>query len=153
MATKPDAYIEDILGALTDPIIVYPGGWGDTLPEWLKSNITLERLVMNMKDAKGEAVTATDTEVCAYLYTVSLTLPMDEDWAQIYLYTATRVIRNWRKGEVPSDIAVNSLTESQEGKLGELKEWLFQKRLESRHSRARDEKRAEPVEVKQERFF
>jgi hypothetical protein len=29
--------ISEIVGALTDPIIVYPGGWGDTLPEWFKT--------------------------------------------------------------------------------------------------------------------
>jgi len=33
-----------IVGAFTDPIIVFPGGWGDTLPEWLKNAITMERL-------------------------------------------------------------------------------------------------------------
>jgi hypothetical protein len=25
--------ISDIVGCLTDPIVVFPGGWGDTLPE------------------------------------------------------------------------------------------------------------------------
>jgi hypothetical protein len=46
--------ISEIVGALTDPIVVFPGGWGDTLPEWLKNTITLERLAMNMKALKGE---------------------------------------------------------------------------------------------------
>jgi len=36
--------ISDIVGCLTDPIIVFPGGWGDTIPEWLKTAITLERM-------------------------------------------------------------------------------------------------------------
>ena len=36
--------ISQIVGVFTDPIIVFPGGWGDTLPEWIKSSITLERL-------------------------------------------------------------------------------------------------------------
>ncbi len=71
--------ISEIVGALTDPIIVYPGGWGDTLPDWLRNAITLERLVMNMKALKGEEMTGTDTEACAYLYTAGLTAPMDHD--------------------------------------------------------------------------
>jgi len=29
-----------------------PAGWGDTLPEWLKTDITLERLEVNMKALK-----------------------------------------------------------------------------------------------------
>jgi hypothetical protein len=36
--------ISDIVGVFTDPILVFPGGWGDTLPDWLKTAITLERL-------------------------------------------------------------------------------------------------------------
>jgi len=31
-----DSMIGNLVGTLTDPIIVYPGGWGDDLPEWLK---------------------------------------------------------------------------------------------------------------------
>ena len=49
--------ISDIVGALSDPIIVFPGGWGDTLPEWIKTAITLERLEMNMRAPKGEEMT------------------------------------------------------------------------------------------------
>jgi len=41
--------ISEIVGVFTDPILVFPGGWGDTLPEWLKNAITLERLVMILR--------------------------------------------------------------------------------------------------------
>ena len=65
--------ISDIVGCLADPIIVFPGGWGDTLPDWLKTAITLERMMGDMKVLKGEEPTGTDTEACAYLMTLSLT--------------------------------------------------------------------------------
>ena len=65
--------ISDIVGVFTDPILVFPGGWGDTLPDWLKEAITLERLVMNMRALKGEEMTGTDAEACAYLYDGYLT--------------------------------------------------------------------------------
>jgi len=68
--------IDDLVGTLTDPIIVYPGGWGDSLPEWLKNAITLERLTENMKTTNGEQPTGTDAEACAYLNTASLTMPL-----------------------------------------------------------------------------
>ncbi|MCK4387796.1 MAG: hypothetical protein KAW00_03395, partial [Dehalococcoidia bacterium] len=58
--------ISDIVGVFCNPIIVFPGGWGDTLPEWLKTSITLERLMENMKALKGESPTGTDAEACAY---------------------------------------------------------------------------------------
>ena len=53
MPKTADAMISDLVGTFTDPIIVYPGGWGDTLPDWLKEAITLERLETNIKASKG----------------------------------------------------------------------------------------------------
>jgi hypothetical protein len=44
-----DKGISDIVGIFTDPIIVLPGGWGETLPDWLNGAITLERLEMNIR--------------------------------------------------------------------------------------------------------
>jgi len=138
--------ISDIVGVFTDPIIVFPGGWGDTLPDWLKTAITLERLAMNMKALKGEEMTGTDAEACAYLYTAALTQPMDSDWTQIYLYVATQTYRHWGKGEMPGDIAVDMLRDNQMADLNRLKEWLYQRR-----TRARQEKeRAERQERRQE---
>ena len=89
MPETADTMISDLVGAITDPIIVYPGGWGDTLPDWLKTDITLERMMGDMKVLKGEEPTGTDAEACAYLYTAGLTAPMDHNWSQIYLYVAT----------------------------------------------------------------
>jgi hypothetical protein len=57
-----DKGISEIAGVFTDPILIFPGGWGDTLPEWLKGAITLERLEMNMKALNGEEMTGTDAE-------------------------------------------------------------------------------------------
>lgn len=116
--------ISDILGVFTDPIIVYPGGWGDSLPEWLKNAITLERLMDNMKTE----ITGTDAEACAYLHTASLTMPMDSDWNQIYLYVAGKTYKRWNKGDMPDDIRVESLSEQQMADLNRLKEWLYHRR-------------------------
>jgi len=133
--------ISDIVGVFTDPIIVFPGGWGDTLPEWLKNAITLERLEMNMKALKGEEMTGTDAEACAYLYTASLTAPMDHDWGQIYLYIATQTYRRWGKNEMPGDIALDQLDDGQMRDLRRLKEWLYNQRTKVRQERERAERR------------
>ena len=138
--------ISEIVGALSDPIIVYPGGWGDTLPEWLKNAITLERLEMNMKALKGEEMTGTDAEACAYLYTAGLTAPMDHDWGQIYLYIATQTYRKWGKNEMPSDIAVDKLDDEQMRDLNRLKEWLYRQRTKIRLERDRAERRQKKEE-------
>jgi len=133
--------ISEIVGCLTDPIIVFPGGWGDTLPEWLKNAIPLERLAVNMKALKGEEMTGTDAEACAYLYTASLTQPMDHDWTQIYLYIAGKTYRQWGKNEMPQDIVVDSINDEQMRELNRLKEWLYRKRTQVRLERDRAERR------------
>jgi len=144
--------ISDIVGCLTDPIIVFPGGWGDTIPEWLKAAITLERMIGNMKALKGEELTGTDAEACAYLYTTGLTTPMDHDWSQIYLYVATMTYRHWNKGEMPADIRVDSLNDYQLGELKCLKAWLYLRRIKARMEKERAERRRvrEEAKVQQE---
>ena len=122
-----------MVGVFSGPIIVYPGGWGDTLPQWLKNAVTLERLAMNMKALKGEEATGTDAECCAYLYTASLTTPLDNDWTQIYLYVSTKSYEQWNnQAKMPDDVAVNSLSDYQLNELNKLKRWIYQKRCKER---------------------
>jgi len=143
--------ISDIVGCLTDPVIVFPGGWGDTLPDWLKTAITLERMMGDMKALKGEETTGTDAEACAYLYTAGLTAPMDQDWSQIYLYVSTMTYRHWNKGEMPADIAVDSISDYQMGELNRLKLWLYHQRVKARQEKDRVEQRQEKEETRAQR--
>jgi hypothetical protein len=146
-----DKGISDLVGVFTDPILVFPGGWGDTLPEWLKGAITMERMIENMKVLKGEEMTGTDAEACAYLMTVSLTQPMESDWTQIYLYIASRTYKRWGKGEMPADIAVESISDYQMGELNRLKSWLYHRRVKARQEKDRAERRQEKKEAKAKR--
>ena len=145
---KIEKGISDLVGALTDPIIVFPGGWGDSLPEWLKQAITLERLVTNMGALKGEEMAGTDAEACAYLYTASLEAPMDNDWTQIYLYVAGKVVSRGKDTEVPGDIKVDSLNNYQMGLLQGLKYWIYEQRVKHRREKHRAEKAQSLVETK-----
>jgi len=146
VAKSVDSMIGDLVGTLTDPIIVYPGGWGDSLPEWLKNAITLERLTDNMKIAKGERPTGTDAEACAYLSTTSLTAPMDNDWSQIFLYVAGKTCTRWHKSEMSDDIRVDSLNDEQMADLNRLKEWLYRQRTTARQEIERTERRQQKEE-------
>ncbi len=143
--------ISNIVGVFCDPILVFPGGWGDSLPEWLKSQITLERLMENMKALKGEEMTGTDAEACAYLYTLSLSQPMDHDWTQIYLYIAGKAYEKWRTKEsgvtMPDDIRVESLRDDQVADLNRLKDWIYRQRTKIRQERDRGERRQKKEET------
>ena len=133
--------ISEIVGVFTDPILVCPGGWGDTLPGWIKEAITLERLIENIRALKGEEATGTDAEACAYLYTASLEAPMDSDWTQVYLYIAGKVYSYHKRSEMPDDIKVVSLNDGQMRDLNRLKAWIYQKRVDARLDRDRAERR------------
>ncbi|MBA7659412.1 hypothetical protein ES703_67390 [subsurface metagenome] len=141
--------ISDIVGVFTDPILVFPGGWGDTLPDWIKSAITMERLMENIKALKGAEKTGTDAEACAYLYTASLTAPMDRDWTNIYLYVAGKVCRQHKQAEVPEDILVESLDADQVRDLDRLKAWIYKKRIDARLEHDRAERRQAKEEESQ----
>jgi len=143
--------ISDVVGCLTDPIIVFPGGWGDTLPDWLKTAITLERMMWDIKALKGEEPTGTDAEACAYLMTVSLTQPMDSDWTRIYLYVATQTYKRWEKGEMLVDIAVDSISDYQMEELNRLKSWLYHQRVKARQEKDRAGRRQEKEEAQAQR--
>lgn len=137
-----DAMIGNLVGTFSDPIIVFPGGWGDTLPGWIKEQIILERLIENMKENRGEQPTGTDAEATAYLYTASLTQPMDHDWTKIYLYLAGKTYARANQGkEVPEDIKVESLNDDQTRELNRLKEWLYRKRTAARLDKEKAERR------------
>ena len=139
---KVEGWIDDIVGALFDPIIVMPGGWGDDLPEWLKTKVTLERLAENIVATReNREITATDAEAACYLFTASLSAPIGGDWTQIYLYVAGLEINDQTKNEMPKDIKVEALTESQWSDLKELKNWIYRQRVKHRKEKAHAERR------------
>ncbi len=132
--------ISDIVGVFTDPIIVYPGGWMDTIPEKVKEQITIERLIMCMRGARGEEMTGTNAEALAYMYPRTMEAPMDRDWTDIYLYLGTKVMAG-AGSEIPEDIRKDSLDDYVMGKLNHLKAWIYEERIEARSDRDRVERR------------
>ena len=151
--TKVDRQISDLLGALTDPIIVMPGGWGDTIPEWIKQAITLERLIENMKHLNGEEPSGTDAEAVAYLYTASLEAPMGSDWTSIYLYLSRKEMLAHSKieGDVPPDIKVETINNDQQDELLRLKQWIYRTRVQARVDIERAGRREQKEQVKKEK--
>ena len=143
-------WIDDIVGALFDPIIVMPGGWGDDLPEWLKTRVTLERLAENMLATKeGREISATDAEAACYLFTASLTDPIGGDWTQIYLYVAGKAMKSKAGDEMPEYIRVDSLTDYQSRELRQLKNWIYEQRVRHRKEKQRGECREAKEEAEE----
>jgi hypothetical protein len=87
--TEDKKRVKDLVAAFNTPIVFHPGGWEDTLPEWLKLRVIAERVAMVCNGGWNKA---TDAEVTCYLYTAALNSPLTSDWTEITLYEAAKQI-------------------------------------------------------------
>ena len=141
MDKRIDKQIDALVGAITDPIIVFTSPWMDTLPEWIKGEVKIQRLAQLMK---GEEEVATDAEALAYMYPRALEAPLDSDWTEIYLYLGSQVMRD----KMPDDIRNDSISDYQMGLLMELKRWIYRQRVKARKERGRAERKKARAEAK-----
>lgn len=112
-----DKQIQNMVKALMGPVVVANVGWGETLPDWIRSQIQMERLAQNMREIQGEKIDeATDAEALAYFYTLSLTRPLGNEGYHIYMFLANKYLK--RGESVP-------LSQNQEQLLKELKRKIF----------------------------
>ena len=141
LENKIEKQIDELVGALTDPIIVWPGGWMDAVPETLKSDITIYRLGQLMK---GEEGVATWPEVCAYLMTVTLERPVSSEWVHIYMYAMTQ----YKGDKMPGDIHRDHLEADELRMLTEFRQWLWNVKVKRRLEKGRAERRQAREEAK-----
>ncbi len=140
---KIERNIERLVEVFTAPTIVWPGGWEDTIPQWMRDQVTIERLI---KAAAPEDGLATDIEAAIYLYTTVLCQMVDHDWVQVYLYLCSKAVKT--KGtEVPEDIKVDKITDDQRRQLDELKRFIKR----SQRKQLDEKRRAERKEEREER--
>jgi len=150
---QADDWVNRMVEVFTAPLIVWPSGWNDSLPEWIRGEVTLQRLIRLMK---GDDDLATDVEAMAYMYALTLEHPLDHDWSQIYLYLGTKVMGSRLTGkgvEFPADISVEKLNSDQERDLLGLKRWIRdrqRKALRGQRVERRTERKAEAERVRQE---
>ena len=125
--------ISEMVGAFSDPIIVYPGGWQDSLPEKIRQDITTCRLIRLLK---GDLEMATWPEVCAYFYTLTLCFPPQEQVTPMYMYAMTQY-----KGDLfPEDLRREILESHEMGELNRFRRWIRAKQLEARKARQHEPK-------------
>lgn len=128
----------DMIGSMYDPLIVYPGGWEDTVPQWLRQQVELDRMIQVMEAAKQgkRPEEATNAEALAYLMTAINIAPFPHDWANIYLWLGHEVMkRSGREKEVVAstkELAPKELSSGEKDDLRRLKEWLWNKRIAGR---------------------
>jgi len=117
----------ETLRYLAGPIIAHQDS-EDEVPDWLRQAIPQARRELV---ESGEATLATEEEVCAYLMTASLAMPLDRDWAGAYIWIASRVCGKHSRLPQGQDFwaalghdTPQSLNRKQESNLWKLREWL-----------------------------
>lgn len=100
------AVFEGLITALSPTIIAHPMHVNEELPEWLVSEIRLQRIIELLRRQNGEEVNEiSDAEVVAYLYTASLAAPLRTEFARIYLFLAKKLLGERAKGiEAPEQL-------------------------------------------------
>ncbi len=95
---------KDSVRYITGPLVVYDGSWGRDVPGWLRSAVRRARIEQVQQEVeRGEqGELGTLEEACAYLMTASLAVPLNHDWATIYIYVAGRVLS--RHGTLPAGL-------------------------------------------------
>jgi len=109
-----------LAGCFTEPLVVCPGGWADSLPEWLRKAVVEERMIALLQ-AVRENREPTGTE--------------------IYLYVASQVMARHRKAEVPDDIKVEGLSNYRKGLLADLRGRIYRCRRRATEGMERAERR------------
>jgi len=130
---------------LTTPIVFHPGGWEDTLPEWLRQRVVEERIAMVNNGGWNKA---TDAEVTCYLFTASLSQPLGGDWTEITLYQAALQMPQLRKvlPATPKELSAYQLTQ-----LNDLKYKIRNSQIRNRKSK-RKEKRMSDMKIVLEQY-
>ena len=116
------------------PLVVANEEWADAIPAWLREEVQSERVVQGLvgflrKDDKKDSAEVGDAEALAYLMPASLSSPFDHDMTQIYLHLSGKVLKRAnRVNELPKDLEVKELTDSQQRTLNDLKRQIYQSR-------------------------
>ncbi len=146
MGTKTEQIADRLAGVFTDPIIAFPGGWGEDIPDWLRREIIIERLIL----AKDDIRTGTDAEACAYLMTTSQAQPLDEENYHLYMYVFNKLMGK-RGTKVPEDLVFKEISQYEQGLLNHLKQQIYDKRVKvGKEKRRNCERKVDGITVSPE---
>lgn len=142
---RPETWIEDLAGAICDPVIIFQCAWGtrDMIPDWLFDQIKIDRLLeLMIAQKENRAPMGTDSEALAYMIPRTMEAPMGHDWTEIYMYLFNKVItsRPGNKVEVPEDLRKETISNYLMGDLLHLKRWIYEKKVQHRKARLKEER-------------
>ena len=147
-------FVLDFMDLLQSPIIVYPSQWQDAVPKDLLNNITMARMLTQMR---GEHM-ASLTEVVAYMMPRTFESPMPSEWVNIYTWCGLQYAKTFKKTgqtEAMEEVAPKQLSEYEMGLLKRLRVWIYEKRRQALKDSMKTSmpKLSEPTQNNQGDFF
>lgn len=139
---NPEDELSEVVGTITDPIIAWPSPWMADIPEKVREQIPIQRMVMYMMYLNGKIPrpTGTDAEALAYMFPKTMEAPLDRDWTDIYVYLGNQLAKSMGT-EFPDDMKMETLPKDLQMKLDHLKLWIYEKRVAARRDRGRADRR------------
>lgn len=131
--TADQQRVKGIVEAFNTPIVFEPGGWDQSLPDWIRLRVITERVEAVCNGGWNEA---TDAEVSCYLFTASLSHALDRDWTEITLYEAAKQVPQLREAlpDTPKE-----LSDYQKSELSRLKHDLRNSQLKRQNKGKKEE--------------
>ncbi len=123
-------FVFEFMDMLAAPIITFSESWADAIPQSLKQDVTLSRLMGRMQ--KEEM--ATIPETVAYIMTRTYEAPMNHEWANIYLWCSSQYMKQYRNKTDEDLKEINpseKLSEHEKSLLKRLRVWIWEKRREA----------------------
>lgn len=113
--------VKGVAEAFTMPVVFHPGGWEDTVPEYMRREVVIRQRLEMLFDGGWDR--ASDVEVVCYMNTASLVAPLTEQWTRIYLYEAGLVMPAIREyfTQDKGSLMPEELTEYDRSTLNDLK--------------------------------
>lgn len=127
-AHQVEKMVDRLIEVFAAPIITWPG-FEDVVPEWMKKQAIVERMIQHMQGNYDEG---TDIEALIYLHTASLARPFNEEWGRIYMH----LFKKYAWDKVKDNPAFSflegiELDEREKSLLADLKRWI--KRTQRKH--------------------
>jgi hypothetical protein len=138
---KGERYVKSLVYTFTFPIIGFPG-WVEAIPEDLKKDMPMIRMIQLLKEPDTFLEVASDEEAMIYISTASFATPLDHHWTRIYMHLTRNYMLN-RKRKKPEDLPdflreETRLDDYEKKLLKDLKRWIRRKQLE--HMREKEKK-------------
>lgn len=126
---EEEKFVFEFMDTLTAPIITFSEEWASAIPERLKRDITLSRLIGKMQNEELSTI----PETVAYIITRTFIAPLSHEWTNVYLWCSAQYMQQYRKksDEDLTEIKYPAqLSRHEESLLKRLRVWIFEKRRE-----------------------